>query len=81
MKNILLFIVLLTSSSFLFAQELTNEEKQIIINNLDSSNILINYPAILQVESHLITEAIPKLEPKAQNGDCTGIYLRLLRTF
>ncbi|WP_337871653.1 hypothetical protein, partial [Ignavibacterium sp.] len=79
MKNILLFIVLLTTSSFLFAQELTNEEKQIIINNLDSSNILINYPAILQVESHLITEAIPKLESKAQNGDCTGIYLRLLQ--
>jgi hypothetical protein len=79
MKNILLFIVLLTFSSFLFAQDLTNEEKQIIINNLDSSNILINYPAILQVESHLITEAIPKLESKAQNGDCTGIYLRLLQ--
>ncbi len=76
-NTILLFTTILSFS--LYAQELSQEEKQRIIDSLDSNNNRENYNALLNVERYNIVEAIPKLELKAQNGDCTAIYLRLLK--
>jgi hypothetical protein len=69
----------LVTSVNIYSQGLTQEEKQRIIDSLDSNNSRENYNALLTVEIHNILEAIPKLESKAQNVDCTGIYLRLLQ--
>lgn len=60
------------------AQELTIEEKRNIVDSLDSYNIIENKKAMYLVEVNKITDAIPKLEYKARNGDCTGWYLELL---
>lgn len=75
----LVVLLILQGINGIFAQELSQEEKQRIIDSLDSNNNRENYNALLLVEHYNITEAIPKLESKAQNGDCTGIYLRLLQ--
>jgi hypothetical protein len=74
---ILLFTILLSLT--LYAQELTQEEKQRIIDSLDSKNMWEDRNSRLLIEKHNVIEAIPKLESKAQNGDCTAIYLRLLK--
>ncbi len=74
---ILLFTIVLSLT--LYAQELTQEEKQRIIDSLDSNNIWEDRNSRMLIEKYNIVEAIPKLELKAQNGDCTAIYLRLLK--
>ncbi|OQY73506.1 MAG: hypothetical protein B6D44_06945, partial [Ignavibacteriales bacterium UTCHB2] len=76
--NIILLFTIIISIA-LYAQELTQEQKQRIIDSLDSNNTRENYNALLNVEEYNIVEAIPKLESKAQNGDCTAIYLKLLQ--
>jgi hypothetical protein len=76
--NIILLFTIIISIA-LYAQELTQEQKQRIIDSLDSNNTRENYNALLNVEEYNILEAIPKLESKAQNGDCTAIYLNLLQ--
>ena len=79
MKVHITFLLTIIISFTIYSQELTQEEKQRIIDSLDSNNNRENYNALLNVEKYNIIEAIPKLESKAQNGDCTAIYLRLLQ--
>ena len=79
MKITIILLLTIIFSFPLCAQELTQQEKQRIIDSLDSNNNRENYNALLNVEKYNIVEAIPKLESKAQNGDCTAIYLRLLQ--
>lgn len=78
MKKNFILVLIISFCFAIYAQDLTQEEKQRIIDSLDSSNIWEDRNSRILIEKHNIVEAIPKLELKAQNGDCTAIYLRLL---
>jgi hypothetical protein len=79
MKNNFILLFIIGFSFAIYAQELTQAEKQMIIDSLDSNNIWEDRNSRILIEKHNIVEAIPKLVSKAQNGDCTAIYLRLLQ--
>ncbi|NWG27280.1 MAG: hypothetical protein HXY48_01960 [Ignavibacteriaceae bacterium] len=66
-----------------FSQTLTQEEKQAIINNLDSTKYWVREKAILDVLQYKISEALPVLEQKifTQEQDIAGHYLEGLFRF
>lgn len=66
------------SSNFItFSQTLTQEEKQAIINNLDSTKHWIRQEAILDILQYNISEALPVLEQKifTQEREIASLYL------
>lgn len=79
MKTFIIIIITIITNISIYSQSLTQEEKQRIIDSLDSNSMREDRNSRLLIEEYNIVEAIPKLEFKAQNGDCTGIYLRLLQ--
>ncbi len=82
MKKIFyLFLIALNFS--LLAQTLSQEEKQNIIDNLDSSKYWIREKAIVDIITFKISEALPKLEQKifTQEQDIAEDYLEGLFLF
>ena len=76
MKSILVFMII--SLNFItFSQTLTQEEKQAIINNLDSTKYWVREKAILDILQYKISEALPVLEQKmfTQERGIASLYL------
>jgi len=67
---IILFAVIINSNVVL-AQELTPEQKQQIIGNLDSSDFGLRFDAIKRILEYQITEAVPKLEANIWSEEVT----------
>jgi hypothetical protein len=82
MKNKLIFL-LIFFVQIVFPQSITQEEKNEIINNLDSTRHSIRLEAIINVVKNGITEALPKLESKIfyQEKDIAMWYLRAISSF
>ncbi len=82
MKTIFAFIII--SMNFLtFSQSLSQSEKQVIINNLDSTKYWVREKAILDILKFKISEALPKLEQNIfnQEQDIASLYLNGLFSF
>ena len=81
MKKLLLILVLWFST--LHSQNITQEQKDEIINNLDSTRYSIRLEAIINVLKSGITEALPKLEANIfnQEKDISIWYLRAISAF
>ncbi len=76
MKNLIIILIIIFSQ-FAFSQTLTQEEKDIIISNLDNARWAIRSEAIMDIYQQNIPEALPKLEEKIfqQEKDIALFYL------
>ncbi|WP_337865734.1 hypothetical protein [Ignavibacterium sp.] len=77
MKTIFIIITLITLNSVAFSQTISQEEKQEIINNLDSTKYWVREKAILDILQYEISEALPVLEQKifTQERGIASLYL------
>jgi hypothetical protein len=74
----LFFICLIISSQLIISQEITQEQKAKMINDLDSISHSIRLNAILDIYRYKVIEALPKLENKifTQEQDVAFWYLK-----
>lgn len=82
MKKIYLLLILF-NFSVIAQHTLTQEEKNEIINNLDSSSYFIRLDAIIKILKNGISEALPKLEEKIfeQEQDIASLFLEGIVAF
>jgi hypothetical protein len=81
--SILILYVLAFLFNLTFAQEITQEEKQVIIANLDSSAFYLRYQSIKSILEYQIPEAINKVEENFwdQESELCIYFLRALKKY